>query len=1127
MQSHMFKKTRCCRSIRHAVSRFGWVAIFMMLSSVALHAQTVTLNVRQATVNQIFEAIKQQTGFAIWFKQGDVNLNEKVTLNVKQIPVREALELTLKGQAVSISIKDKYITITKNDPPKGRILPEVTGAVVDAKKEPIIGATVQVKGTTMGMITDVNGNFSLKNIPSNAILLISYVGYNPQEVAVDGKTNLHVVLQENSQQLNEVVVTALGITKEKKALGYSLQEVSGKELTQDRDPNLLNAMSGKVAGVDIQQAATGPAGSSRITIRGNNSIGGNNQPLVVVDGVPINSSTGGTNDFWGNRSVDMGSGIADISPDDVESISVLKGPAAAALYGSLAGNGVVMITTKKGHTKGLGVSYNSNLTFDNPMQTPSFQNVYGQGSGGVFDVNQQGSWGGKMDGSVVHALMGDKAYSPTDNNLYKDFLHSGTTFTNNVDFNYGTDHSTMRASITRLDNNNVIPNSGFNRTSFDLRSTSTLSKFLSTDFKINYINDFIKNAIKLASDPDNIFLNYLMMPRSVGFSDYQKFAGTNYAFTQFGGPATYIPNMSGYSGNPYWSAYRNTNQQTKNRLIGFASTKITFAEWMDLRLRYGLDYSDSQFQDRLATGTPYWATGSYTGDFRVINQSNWQSNADFLLSLHHTFDKLGLSGAVGGNMMYTKATYQIAQANGLVIPELYTITNGSNRKGDYTFNQKQINSLYATASLAWDNYLYVDLSARNDWSSTLPQNNRSYFYPSIGGSFIFTQLLSNHGISTGPLSFGKLRASWAQVGNDASPYMLSNYYSIDFSNNVLNVTPQNYIANPNLKPEKINSWEIGTTLNFFNNRIGLDVDYYKKNDYNQILQIAQPPATGYQYKLINAGNIQNDGFEVALNATPIRVTNGFEWDMNLNLSKNNNKVVALDPTTDEQIISDQSISFLKIVAHVGGAYGDIYGYAYQRDAKGNILIDNNGIPLRTTSMQRLGNNQPNFMAGFSNSFSYKNFSMSFLVDSRFGGKVYMGSIQQGTYYGTLAMTLNGRSSMVVPGIVQSSGAVNTIATNAQQYWTGISGITEAFLYDATNIRLREFTFGYTLPKSLLEHSPIQSVKASFVARNLFMIYSRTKGYDPDAAYTTGNAQGVEYGSMPTLRTLGFNINVVF
>ncbi|MDR1644207.1 MAG: SusC/RagA family TonB-linked outer membrane protein [Tannerellaceae bacterium] len=1005
----------------------------------------------------------------------------------------------------------------------------VTGAVED-NLGPIAGASLLVKGTSNGTITDQDGRFTLEGVKQGDIIRVSFIGYLAQEITYTGQSTLTIQLIEDSQTLDEVVVTALGIKREKKALGYAMQEVKGEALTETRDANVANALAGKVAGVQIRQNGTGVGGSTQILIRGNNSITGNNQPLIVVDGVPIDNFSGDTGDYWGNSKADKGSGISDISPDDIESMTVLKGPAAAALYGSRAGNGVVMITTKKATAgKGIGVSFNSNLTIENPMQTPSFQNEYGQGSNGVFDADIVGSWGARMDGQIVATALGNVPYSARDNNLYTDFMRTGNTWTNSLDISKATDDISFRAAVTRLDNEGVVPNSRMNRTSITLRSTAKLASWLSADVKINYVNQSGKNRTAVAADPNSIFYDALLIPRSIAYSDFLPFKDNDWK-REDGRPAGYVFTHNSMPRSPYWSAYRNQNSDKRDRYIGFAALDFTFTDWLSLKLRTGIDNYTSSYDRIRATGNPYWETN---GDFRTDTEQFKEMNSDFLFTAQGNWDKFGIVGTAGGNIMARSSSTLTGRSGNLVIPDFYAIANGQEHEASYWKSRKQINSLYATASLSWDNFVYLDVTARNDWSSTLPKDNSSYFYPSVGGSWVFSQMLSQMGKDLGPLSFGKLRVSWAQVGNDTDPYQLLDYYTINYNikGGIFTASSANYIANPNLKSETIQSWEVGLELRGFDNRVGLDVAYYKKNAFDQILKISVPSATGYQYKMVNAGNIQNQGWEIALNATPVKTSSGFQWGTLLNWSKNTNKIIELTEDTKKQILSDGTginDRGMNIVAEEGGTFGDIYGYGYERDDNGRIVVGDDGLPITSSEMKLLGNNQPKWMLGWSNDLSYKNFTLGFLIDLNYGGDVFMGSILTGANYGNLDMTLAGREGGLIFDGVTKDGAVNTKSVNAQAYWGKLATIYEAFMYDATNARLREISFGYTVPRSLLSKTPFTVLKASLVARNLFMIYSTTEGFDPEAGFSNSSkTQGYEFGSMPTMRSIGFNINVTF
>lgn len=1028
----------------------------------------------------------------------------------------------------------------------------VTGTITDDTGEVLIGASVAEKGTTNATITGIDGGYAI-SVPANSTLVVSYIGYTPKEILVNGQSKIDIIISEDTQLLDEVVVTALGIKRDKKALGYSMQEVKGEGMTETRDPNIANALSGKVAGLQIKQSGTGLAGSSRIVLRGNNSISGNNQPLVVVDGVPLDNTTGGSDDYWGNQNVDRGSGLSDVSPEDIESVSVLKGPAAAALYGSRAGNGVIMITTKKGTLgKGLGIVLNSNLTFESPMMTPDFQNVYGQGTDGAFNSTSVASWGGKMDGSQVadyttsavnpKSTYATRPYEARDNDLYKDFLRTGTTWTNSIDLSAGGDNSTFRASLMNMQNKGVVPNSGIDKTSFTLRSTGKWGK-LSADAKITFVTQKTENRTKLAADPDNIFYNYLVMPRSVSFSDLgNQNLFPDYAFPEgsihggsdlSGSPASWTPTYDGKIRNPYWGAYKNTNTDRKNRYYGFFSLKYDFTDWLNLQVRSGLDMYNSKYTSTQATKTPYWKT---EGDYFLVHENFYESNTDFLLTFNKNLtEKIGLVASAGGNMRYGRTDYLRGDAGGIFIPGFYQTINGKDQRATERVVKSQTNSLYGTVSFAYDNYLYVDVTGRNDWSSTLNKDNRSFFYPSVGVSAVITEFLHRKGVDTGILNYAKVRTSWAEVGNSIDPYKLLTYvdmrvesvYDPNTESIVSVLTGQKNPVKPlyDIKPEKIQSWELGFEAKAFNNRLGVDFTYYNKDAKNQILTVQAPPASGYSSMYANAGVVNNKGIELVLYGTPVQ-TKDFSWDVSLNFSNNKTKIKSLTEDTKEQILGSSNASFIRIVAREGGGFGDLYGTTIKRDDSGRVMVDENGLPIVDSEFSYLGNYNPDWMGGITNTFNYKGISLSFLIDMRKGGKVYMGSLQQGMNAGTLEGSLNGREGMVVEG-VKADGSANNIETKAQYYYGRLAGITEPWIYDATNIRLRELSIGYSLPRKVLAKTPFYGVKLSFVGRNLWMIHSKAEGFDPEAGYTTSNAQGIEFASMPTQRSLGFNLNVTF
>lgn len=997
----------------------------------------------------------------------------------------------------------------------------VTGKVTSAADgSPIPGVSILVKGSSVGTTTDADGRFSVNAPSGGETLVISFIGFATQEVSILNKSTIDVVLVEDATELSEVVVTALGIEREKKELGYSVQDVSGDRLVESRDVNVANSLAGKVAGVQIKQNATGVGGSTRITIRGNNTIGGSNQPLIVVDGIPMSNFASSPDDYWGNSSIDKGSGLGDISPDAIASISVLKGPAAAALYGSRGAHGVILVTTKSGKNSKGGLTFNSNFTFENPMMTPKFQNEYGQGLSSTFNNNVVGSWGPKMDGSTKTQTLGELPYSARDNDIYKDFLRTGTTWTNSVEFSKSYEDLSFVAGVTRLDNEAVVPNSGLDRTSVNLRANAKIAKWLSFDGKINYVNQNGTNRISLALDPNNIFMDNLYRPRSVAFSDYEPYRSANWKRAD-GKPAAYVTDHNAAPDNVFWSAYRNGNSDSRDRYIGFVALDFTITDWLSLKLRSGMDNYSFLYDITRATGNPYWEQG---GSYRVNNERFKETNSDFLLTAKKEFNKFGVIATFGGNQMHMKTSLSNDFSGELEIPDFYSISAGKQHEAAFWRSEKQINSLYAAVSLSYAGQLFLDITGRNDWSSTLPKNNNSYFYPSVGASWLFTEAFGD----LGPISFGKVRASWAQVGADTEPYQLKNYYNLNYNirDQVMNVTRSDIAVNPNLVNETVQSVEAGLEV-LFGDRIGVDLTVYKTNTFDQLAKITLPGGGGFNTQFVNSGNIQNSGIEVALNTTPVK-TGDLTWESSVNWSMNRNKVIDLPDENKRQVLS-LGATPVQIIAEEGGAYGDIYGTAYLRDANGNKVIDANGLPVAAPDRKVLGNAMPRGLFGWSNTLGYKNISLGFLIDMSYGGDIYMGSINMGTTNGTLAMTGDNRDGgLVVQGVTQADGTVNTKAITAEQYWKGIAGINEAFIYDATNIRFRELTLSYSLPQSILSGGPFKTVKAGVVARNLFMIYSTTEGFDPEAGYSSASsALGMEFASMPTMRSIGFNVKLGF
>ncbi len=1003
------------------------------------------------------------------------------------------------------------------------------------------GASILIKGTSRGSTTDTNGDFTL-SAPANATLVISFIGYKTMEIPVGTKTVFDIMLENDATQFNEIVVTALGIAREKKALGYAVQEVSGKTLTQARETNLVNSLSGRLAGVQVTNSNGAPGSSSRMIIRGASSIGSNNQPLFVVDGVPVDNSN-----FGSGTGIDYGNAAASINPDDVESINVLKGPSAAALYGSRGANGVVLITTKSGKgTKGIGVSFNSNTAFESPFRLPKWQNEYGQGAKGLFSyVDGTGagvndgvdeSWGPKLDGRLLpqfdSPIAADGTRPPTPWVAHSDnvdkFFETGRTLTNNVAITGANDKGDFRLSFTDLDQTGILPNTNYKRRTVSLNAGWNLTKKLSIRATGNYVNDGSDNR-------NNFGLYFIWFGRQVDMDklkDYHK-PGSIYQYNW----------NDNYWTNPYYLLNESTRANERDRLYGNMSATYKFTDWLSLTARTGTDFYEDRRKTKSAARQAKIGASALYDAYNEEQIFVRESNSDFLLNATHKFGEFDITANIGGNHRANYAQRNYMGATELAIPRVYNMGNSRQRPvTENSFIRKSVNSLYASANLGFRNYLFVDLTARNDWSSSLPSDNRSYFYPSAAVSAIITDIFD---VKSPILSFAKLRSGWARVGNDTDPYRLASTYKYE---NPWGSTPSlsenNALLNANLKPELTSSYEIGTDIRLWQNRIGLDITYYKKVSSNQILDVNISNATGYLSKLLNAGKIENQGVEIQLTASPIK-TDAFEWQVGLNWARNKNKVVSLanNLTTYQlntsynaltQTTSTNSFRGLSVEARVGQPYGTFFGKGFLRAPDGQIVYDAQGYPMLESASRVLGNFTPDWIGGFSNTFRYKNLSLSTLIDVKHGGDIFSQSINIGRYTGVLAETTLGREDGIIgQGVVNKGTAAapeyvpNEKRISSEEYHHKYYLLTnnENTIFDASYVKLREVKLTYMLSGQVFKKLPFRDIAISIVGRNLALLKSNLPHIDPETSYyNDGNLQGIENGQIPTTRTVGFNIS---
>ncbi|HXS55668.1 MAG TPA: SusC/RagA family TonB-linked outer membrane protein, partial [Hanamia sp.] len=775
---------------------------------------------------------------------------------------------------------------------------KLTGTVKDTNGAPVTNASVVVKGSTAGVSTNADGDFTINVNNANSVLVISSVNFKNKEVAVGQSSHLDVVLEQGSNIMEEVVVTALGIKRAKKSLGYAVQEVGGQTLVDAKEPNLVNALSGQVAGLQVVRSSNGPAGSSKIVLRGNNSLTGTNQPLIVVDGVPVDNFTGASNNDYWNPSLDMGNGLSDINADDIESLSVLKGPSASALYGSRAGNGVILITTKSGKKqKGLGLTISSSLGVESIFANPKLQDVFGQGKDGIASETSNLSWGPK---ATVYDNVGN-------------YFNNGITSNQSISFQQQLGGTSIYSSYNHLDDKSMIPGVKLTRDNLLARS---ISKFgannkWTTDTKIQYSNANAMNRPIGGNNSSNSFFTLYMLPRSLDI-------------TKFKNPTDEFGNMVWYGGsnqiNPYWMSQYNLNNDVRDRFIMNGSVKYDFTSWLNAEVRGGMDMYNTNTEGKTYSGSPLTATGRYS----TGKQSFAETNFSGLLSAKKDdlFGKFGGNVTLGGNVMSQKFSSLSGNSGELVVPNLFSLNNGvSSPTVDEGHSQRKINSLFGSVQFSWDNYLFLDVTARNDWSSTLSKANRSFFYPSVSLSYVFTDMIK--GLPEW-ISYGKLRGSYASVGNDLEPYKLYNTYGIGKDPNGNTTAWRNdVLLDPNVKSELIKSYEFGTELRFVNNRIGLDFSWYKSNATRQLISLPMDPLSGYTAKLINAGDIQNKGIELMLNGRILDKPGGLNWNATVNYSTNNNTVNALRDGID--IYPLGGYDDVKVLAVVGQKYGEIYG----------------------------------------------------------------------------------------------------------------------------------------------------------------------------------------------------------
>ncbi|ABQ03700.1 SusC/RagA family TonB-linked outer membrane protein [Flavobacterium johnsoniae] len=1014
---------------------------------------------------------------------------------------------------------------------------EITGQVIGQDDGmPIAGATIYAKSSTkIATITDETGKFRL-NVPENEKqIVISYMGYGTLEFNLNQKTNLVISLKPAENVLDQVLVTALGVKKSTKAVAYAVTELKGTEFTKAKETNIANALVGKIAGVNVSSTATGPNGSSRVVIRGNGSLNGNNQPMYVVNDLPIDNTQlnlpGIGNGPGSTRiNVDRGDGTSVINPDDIKTITVLKGGTAAALYGANAANGVILIQTKRGAAqKGIGVDYNTSFTFETPSIFPDWQYEYGSGSNGKKPINQseaiaagRWSWGAKMDGSDVVQFDGvARPYSPQKNNI-KNFYETGTTFINSIALSGGNEKAAGRLSFSNTDNQSVVPNSDFNRKSVNIAGNVNMTDWLKFDVVAQYNNEKSNNRVTVSDAEANPNWGTYMIANTV---DIRNLAP---GYDENGVEEAWNP--VAVATNPYFVVNKIKNKDTKNRFIGMLNVKLNFTPELFLQGRIGQDYTDYDFFGYIPKTTLNNPVGYAQGQKAKLSNLNTEAILNY--TKKNIYGNFSLNALAGVNSRTTLRDETRFEGSNFVLDDFYALSNLSTLTYTYPYGKTKTNSVYGAVDLDYKNVVFLNFTGRQDWFSTLSKDNNTVFYPSVGTSIIVSDIVKMPEF----VSFAKLRTSWAQVGGATpDPYALNQSYSMiqgGHNGQQLQGPTSSRVPNSTLSPLTSTTFEVGTDLVFFNNRLNLDFAWYNRATTNDIVETTISNASGANTALLNLGKMRNKGVEFLLSSKIINSEN-FSWDASFNGSYNENTVEALTDQLSSITMATSVNGYVTITSDVGHPYSIIKGYRPRKDANGNTVYNVSGgsATIAQGPLEELGQGVHPWGAGISNEFKYKNISFSFLIDGKFGGSLYSGTDLYGTRMGLTKLTLEGHESgLPIKGVDTNGNPVDMVIApeNLRTYYDGLRNISSTFVYDASFIKLRQIILGYQLPIEKIKGlSKLQGASISFVARNLFILYKKTPNVDPESVFSAGNAQGVEQFGVPKTRSFGLSLNVKF
>ncbi|MDM1295185.1 SusC/RagA family TonB-linked outer membrane protein [Sphingobacterium sp. N143] len=1079
----------------------------MNVSAHVFSQQKVTLDVKKTKLSRVLKMIEEQSDYYFVYNSTNENLNKEVSVNVNNTKVLDVLTKLFNKNGLIYSVSQAGLVVVSQQQQVA-----VKGTVTDDKGNPLAGASVRVKGTAVGRATDISGRFTIDAATGNT-LIVSFAGYTSQEIPVTKDGSLDIILLEDNRMLNEVVVTALGMKKEKRSLGYSVTQVAGESLTTARENNVMNSLVGKVAGLDISSTSGGAGAASNVTIRGISSLNQTNQPLYVINGIPMESkpvgignanTKGNAGSQWDNAP-DLGDAISNINPDDIESISVLKGAAASALYGSRAKAGVILITTKSG--KGNSIDFNSNFVAEHIIDNTDWQTVYGQGANGEKPNSQAGaaqvggsSWGARLDGSPVVQFDGvERPYSLQQGNLSR-FYRTGSTWTNTLALNKSFEGGSIRLSGTDVNNRSVVPNSGLKRQSFNLVGLFEPLKGLTIDARYNMILEQVKNRPMVSDGAGNANYNVMFLPTSINVNNLKPWKDAD-------GNEVLYNSGNVYATNPWFAANEFINNTNRDRSIASVTAKYTLDNGLFFQGRAGRDGYADHYKNVVPSGTGYYPGG------KIAEQETKFAdvNADILVGKSFVLGDYTLTPNLGASYRNTKIKQTTNLGTDYAIFGVYNILNAKNKSVGYLESESETQSTYGTLELAYKDVAYLTGSLRSDWFSTLAtpgvDNKLNSVYPAISGSFIFSEY-----VQPAWLSYGKLRAGFAQVGQATDPYQTLLAYN--FRSETLNGQPLGTISNVNipnssLKASTATELEIGTELRLFNDRLNLDLTWYNKKSKDEISFITTPSSSGYTGAVLNAGKMQNKGFEALISATVVK-SGQFKWVSSLNGSYNDNKVLSLAEGMDEQTVATSRSGVGYLMNKVGMPAFQIMAFDYKYDSNGEIVKLADGSPDRG-ELTSYGSAMNKWFAGWNNEFNYKGLNFSFLIDGKWGGKLFSGTDYYGYIFGLHQETVTERE--------------NLGRTAATYYTNTANNVSKLFVNSADFVKLRQVVVGYTFPANTF-HNRIKAVTLSAVARNLWTIMKKTNNIDPESSYNA-TFPGLELGGVPAVRTYGVNLSVKF